>query len=206
MGTCLVVAATAAEIEPFVRAMEGQQKKADVLITGVGMVATAFSLGSVLGRKTYDYAINVGICGAFSKELPLGALTFVERDTFYELGAEDDQQFLSIEDLGFGKASYQAISGFPSKEISALRKATGLTVNSVHGNEASIALAVARTGADVESMEGAAFYYACEQAGLPCAQIRSVSNYVERRDRNKWKIGLAVANLNEWLISYFGSD
>lgn len=205
MGKCLVVAATAAEIGPFVRAMEGQQQKADVLITGVGMVATAFSLGSVLGSKTYDYAINVGICGAFSKDLSLGALTFVERDIFYELGAEDDEQFLSIEELGFGKASYQAISGFPNKKISALRKSVGLTVNRVHGNEASIALAVERTAADIESMEGAAFYYACEQAGLPCAQIRSVSNYVERRDRDKWQIGLAVAKLNEWLISYFCS-
>ena len=32
---------------------------------------------------------------------------------------------------------------------------------------------------------------------IPCLQIRSVSNKVEKRDLQKWDIDLAVKNLNE---------
>lgn len=44
-------------------------------------------------------------------------------------------------------------------------------------------------------MEGAAFFYACLSAGVPCAQVRAVSNYVERRNRAAWKLGDAIAAL-----------
>ncbi|MCY1528458.1 Futalosine hydrolase [compost metagenome] len=51
-------------------------------------------------------------------------------------------------------------------------------------------------------MEGAAVFYAAEQLHIPSAQIRCISNYVEKRNREKWEIGLAIANLNEWLVKY----
>jgi len=202
MAKCLLVAATAAEIAPFLKASnEKAHSNVDVLITGVGMVATAFHLGRKLSTNTYDFAINVGIAGAVSKELTLGELVFVEHDFFYELGAEDNDDFLSIEQLGFGKSVFNAIPGVASKWYSGLKRVNGVTVNKVHGNEASIYQLQQRTSADIESMEGAAFYYACTAVALPCIQVRSISNYVERRDREKWQIGLAVNNLNRWLIS-----
>jgi futalosine hydrolase len=203
MTKCLIVAATAAEIGPFIQSLEGKEQKPDILITGVGMVATAFALGKTLHNKSYDFAINVGIGGSFSRDIGLGDIVFIEKDLFYELGAEDDLQFLSIDELGFGKAAFRAIPGFPADLIGRFRSVSGLTVNRVHGNDKSIKLALERQQAEVESMEGAAFYYACEQIMLPCIQIRSISNYVERRNRENWQIGLAVKNLNDWLISYF---
>ncbi|MEH6304739.1 futalosine hydrolase [Olivibacter sp. CPCC 100613] len=203
MTKCLIVAATATEIGPFMQSLEGKKEKPDILVTGVGMVATAFALGRKLNNKAYDFAINVGVCGSFSKNIPLGELVFIERDVFYELGAEDDQHFIPIDELGFGKAAFQAIRGFPKDLVSPFRQVRGLTVNSVHGNDRSIEQALERAQAEAESMEGAAFYYACEQVGLPCVQIRSISNYVEKRNRDGWQMGLAVKNLNDWLLSYF---
>jgi futalosine hydrolase len=44
-------------------------------------------------------------------------------------------------------------------------------------------------------MEGAAFMYACLISGVPFAQVRAVSNVVERRNRAAWRIEEAVANL-----------
>ena len=41
----------------------------DVLVTGVGMVATAYHLGRTLLQNHYDFAINIGICGAFDHTL-----------------------------------------------------------------------------------------------------------------------------------------
>jgi len=57
-------------------------------------------------------------------------------------------------------------------------------------------------------MEGAAFFYACAMAGVPCMQIRAVSNYVEKRNRDAWQIGLAIKNLNTFavrLLSDYGT-
>jgi futalosine hydrolase len=54
-------------------------------------------------------------------------------------------------------------------------------------------------------MEGASFFYACEQAGIPGIQIRSISNLVERRNKENWQIGLAIKNLNNTLIQLFNS-
>ena len=73
--------------------------------------------------------------------------------------------------------------------------ALGITVSTVHGNEASIARVTERFNPDVESMEGAAFMYACLVHGVPFAQVRAVSNIVERRNRSAWKLTEAIAAL-----------
>lgn len=200
MATCLLVAATADEISPFLEKLP-DRCQIEVLITGVGMVATAFALGRKLQESRYDFALQVGIAGAISKELSLGELVFVKTDMLYDFGAEDGPDFLSIDKLGFGKSVFKAlpISGVGHRWPETLRTVDGITVNKVHGNEPSIRRLRAKTDAAVESMEGAAFYYACEQFNLPSIQIRSISNYVERRDREKWKIGLAIQKLNDWL-------
>jgi futalosine hydrolase len=44
-------------------------------------------------------------------------------------------------------------------------------------------------------MEGAAFMYACVLTGVPFAQVRAVSNLVERRNRDAWRMGEAIGNL-----------
>jgi futalosine hydrolase len=44
-------------------------------------------------------------------------------------------------------------------------------------------------------MEGAAFMYACLVHGQRFAQVRAVSNVVERRNREAWKLAEAVAGL-----------
>ena len=53
--------------------------------------------------------------------------------------------------------------------------------------------------ADLESMEGAAFFYSCLAAGVPFTEIRSVSNFVAERDKSHWNIPLAIQNLDKTL-------
>ena len=54
-----------------------------------------------------------------------------------------------------------------------------------------------RANPQVESMEGAAFAYACALSGVSYAQVRAVSNVVERRNRAAWRMDLAVQRLND---------
>jgi len=75
----------------------------------------------------------------------------------------------------------------------------------VHGNERAIGEVRARHQPDVESMEGAAFMYACLVAGVPFAQVRAVSNVVERRNRAAWKLGEAISALGATAVQLLES-
>lgn len=206
----LLVAATRAEVEPFLKHYsfnaEAPFEKAignhqlNVLITGVGMVATAFSMAKAFSEQNYDLAVNAGIAGSFSSSLKPGEICNVTEDIFAELGAEDSDNFLSIENLGLGKSIYSPINCNLFNINKPLKQVRAITVNTVHGNEISIQKIVARLNPDIESMEGAAFFYACEQYQVPSLQIRSISNYVEKRTRDNWQIDTAIRELNIYLI------
>ena len=49
-------------------------------------------------------------------------------------------------------------------------------------------------------MEGAAFFLACLLSEVPFLEIRSISNFVEPRNREAWDLPLAIDNLNVALI------
>ncbi|TWR24345.1 futalosine hydrolase [Mucilaginibacter achroorhodeus] len=171
-----------------------------LLITGVGMVATAYALGRELSTNRYDLAVNLGIAGSFDRNIALGEVVEVIIDTLAELGAEDDEKFLPIDEMGFGKGAFAASRSLNEIADLGLKNCSAITVNTVHGNEHSIAKLKQRMNVEIESMEGAAFFYACTEAKVACFQLRSVSNYVEKRNRDNWQIGLAVKNLNEVAI------
>jgi futalosine hydrolase len=178
-----------------------QRHDITTLVTGVGMVATAYSLGKHLAANRYDLAINLGIAGGFDRNIALGEVVEITEDRFSELGAEDDEAFLTIDQLGFGEGIFK--SGYDLPAALGLKKVSAITVNTVHGNEVNIQKLSQRISPQLESMEGAAFFYACQQAGVPCVQIRAVSNYVEKRNRDTWQIGLAIKNLNTFVAELF---
>jgi futalosine hydrolase len=210
MPNILIVAATAAEIQPFLDAYairagaEGRlfvsASDPDVftLITGTGMVKTAFELGKLIGSR-FDLAINAGICGCFTG-FGIGDLVNVTQDRFSEMGAEDDRKFITIDELGLGEQAVTAAYPFEHPLVATLPVTNGITVNRVHGNEKSIARMAERFQPHVETMEGASFLYAANGQRWKSLQLRAVSNMVTRRDRDSWSIDLAVKNLNDFLI------
>lgn len=203
----LIIAATWPEIAPLAAHFRLQEQEMwstpdfDLLISGVGMTATAFALGRHLSPK-YNLVLNLGIAGSFKPALSLGEVVNVVQDEFAELGAEDGDAFLNIGMLGFGTSTYTAFNNLLNEELTYLPRVKGITVNTTHGNDIAIAKVIERLQPDTESMEGAAVLYSCQQTSNPCLQIRAISNYVERRNRDKWKIGLAIKNLNDWAIRF----
>jgi futalosine hydrolase len=214
MSKLLIVAATSEEILPLLNyygakdpGTEGafpinKEQTIHVLIAGVGMTETAYEMGRhVNTTNDYKLIVNAGICGAFNRNLRLGEVVSVEEDFFSEMGAEDDTTFISFDDLGLGGASFQINSVWNEYDfLKPLKPVTAITVNKVHGNEESIAKTLAHFKVDVESMEGAAFFKGCRDAYADRIQLRSVSNYVEKRDKSKWNIPLAITNLNHVLF------
>jgi futalosine hydrolase len=212
----LVVAATPTEIGPFAaglcrvadRAPRVTRYRAaghelDTLITGVGMVATSSWCARLLSTDRFDVALNLGVCGSFRSDLGPGTVVHVVSDRLPELGAEDGDGFLTIQEMKLlGEDEFPFTGGRlvnaappPIATLASLRRVDGITVNTVHGDEESIARVRERFNPDVESMEGAAFMYACLIHGVPFAQVRAVSNRVERRNRPAWKLEEAVASL-----------
>ncbi len=188
----LVVVATAAEIAPIETALRAR-RDIDVLVTGVGMVATAAHCSRHLAQQRYELALNFGLCGSFDPSLAPGLVVHVVADRLSELGAEDGDRFLAIESLTLPSDHVVENHEFPrNPALAALPQVSGITVNTVHGDRATIAAVVARCQPHVESMEGAAFMYSCRLAGVPCAQVRAISNVVERRNRAAWRVAEAI--------------
>ncbi len=145
----LVVTATDMEVAPFVAALRDSSRHAvDVLATGVGMVATAARCSRALARTRYDLALNFGVCGSFDPALGPGTVVHVVADRLAELGAEDGEAFLTIEQLqlldgdAFPFRGGQLLNVSPpaNATLGSLPAVGGITVNTVHGDDRSIAL------------------------------------------------------------------
>ena len=178
----------------------------DVLISGIGMVATAVWCSRTLALAAYNLALNFGVCGSFDPALAPGRVVHVVSDRIAELGAEDGDAFLTMEQLGLA-ADGECINPSPPANVglNGLPPVRGITVNTVHGNDRSIAEMTRLFAPQVESMEGAAFMYACITSGVAFAQVRAVSNVVERRNRQAWKIGEAIDTLGRTGLSILSS-
>jgi futalosine hydrolase len=212
----LVVSATEFEVKPLLGFLgialptiginnaniDFEEKDIKVLITGVGMVNTALMIGRYLNDE-YNLVINVGVCGAFDKNLELGELVHITEDILSEMGAEDGGEFLKYDQLNLpGQHVFYENCKDSYLMIDLLKKVKGITVNTVHGNDISIEKVKQLYHPDVESMEGAAFFAACSGTKGNSVQIRAISNYVEKRNKEKWQMPLAIKNLNDFLITF----
>ncbi len=213
MPKFLIVAATKFEIAPLLERfkitihneeglfMADTEPNLSVLITGVGMVNTAYHLGRS-SHNLFDHVINMGVCGAFNHSIKIGEVVNVIEDTLSEMGAEDDTLFIKYADMNLGGTNiYHSNFTTDNAKLNDLKKVKGITVNKVHGNNESIKKISADFNADVESMEGAAFFRACARLSENYYQIRAVSNYVEKRDKSRWNMPLAINNLNDFVVT-----
>jgi futalosine hydrolase len=215
----LVAAATAFELEAFSRHLETEFQLVNdrhysrgnlevyVCITGVGMMQTTFHLMEGIQLFNPHFCLQVGVAGAFNRNLPLGELVIVQEELLGDLGVEDNGRYTDIFDLGLMNAAEKpfvnkklinTFQDFPLKLT--LPFVSSLSVNTVTGNAETVKFREERYTCDIENMEGAAFHYVCLKKKLPFLQVRSISNYVEARDKSKWEMKEAIEKLNNWII------
>ncbi len=179
----------------------------DFLITGVGLPLAAFHLGRQLAANRYQLAVQLGVGGAYDRALPLGSLAQMASEQFADLGVEEaDGRFTTALDMGLTESDkwpfregrlWQSDPPFSERFPSV----HGLSVNCVSGTAATIAQRRQRfPDAQVETMEGAAFFYACLLSQQPMLQIRALSNYVEPRQRANWRLAEAIETLNAFAV------
>lgn len=180
------------------------------LIGGIGMMHTAYQLGRQFAISHPDLAIQAGIAGCFDHSWDMGKVVIINKEQLGDLGVEDDQAYKDLFDIQLWKpdqppfTNRQLINPLTNvPHLPELPVASGVTINTVSGSERTRQLLLDKYSPEVESMEGAAFHYACLLEKVPFLQLRSISNYVEVRDKSKWKIQLAIKELNDTLIKYF---
>jgi futalosine hydrolase len=209
-----IVAATKLEIEPLLNQYGATEAAGfsglfiagddlHFLVTGIGMLNTAARLMYYACQQDRDLYIDAGIAGAFNRNFPINSVYQVASETYGDFGVENDENFEDFFEMGFiDKAETVFEYGLCKPIVSDVHSkinlptATSITVNRVHGNAQTIAMLESKYRADIENMEGLAFYYVLQMLGKPGIEIRSISNYVERRNKENWDINGAVSMLN----------
>lgn len=202
MTGILVVTAVPAEAEA-IRAGLGTTA-ATVAAVGVGPAAAAAGTARLLALAEargagYSAVISAGIGGGFPGRVAVGGLALAIRSVAADLGAESPDRFLPLDELGFGETSVAADVALLDKLRAALPESvTGavLTVSTVTGTAATAAALLARhPDAVAEAMEGYGVAVAAAAAGVPFAELRSISNPVGPRDRAAWRLAEAFSAL-----------
>jgi len=179
-----------------------------LLVTGVGSVATAWAMTKWIstGSKP-DLAVNIGIAGSYRDDLVTGEVVIPVSDCFADAGVETNDGFLTLAEAGledpdrfpFMGGWINAENRFVAKAVEVLRPVRAVTVNTATGSQNNIKMISKRYHPDIETMEGASFFYICSRENIPFLALRAVSNRVEPRNKEKWNIPLALNNLSAML-------
>ncbi|WP_320068159.1 futalosine hydrolase [Micromonospora sp. RTGN7] len=166
--------------------------------------ARLLALAEAAGRP-YRAVISAGIAGGFVGRVVVGGTVLATRSVAADLGAESPAGFIPVDELGMPPELLGGGTAVPADPelLAALRAALPeatvgavLTVSTVTGTAASTAaLADRHPDAVAEAMEGYGVAVAAAHAGLPFAELRTVSNPIGPRDRDAWRMREAFAAL-----------
>lgn len=194
----LLVSATELEMNVI---KEVREEGVTYLITGVGTPLTLTLLLDFLHFHPIDLAIQVGLAGSFRKRLPVGSVGLVEMDAFADVawhhGDELVPVYSSLQTTLFEPDGFVLSTLYPFQQ----KGWAAVTVNSPTLDNSRKAWLERHWNPDIETMEGAAFYFACQLRKIPAIQIRSISNYVGE-PRSSWQIHKALRSLKEFVQEY----
>lgn len=203
----LLCAATSFEIQPTIDFIKEHRfnNQITVLFTGVGLMATAYSLTKQIGLRQPKMIIQAGIAGALDPTLELTRVVAIKAEIVGDLGVVENNSFQDLFSLGFipkDGAPFkkgQLVNPHLTENIADLKQVTGVSVNEISTDKERITYYQQTLGAQIESMEGAALHFVALQEGIPFLQLRSISNYIAERNKQAWKLQEAIGTLNEKL-------
>ena len=143
---------------------------AEVVISGVGMAATAAAIARLdreRGLSADDVVVLAGIAGAYGDSVAVGEAVEVVSEECVEL----PERF---------RSPYKQLQPYTS-----LRRVRSNTVHTMQSES---------YGADIENMEGAALFAMAEVLGYRAVEVRAISNRVGE-PFEKWAVDEAVTAL-----------
>lgn len=173
-----------------------------VLELGVGKTAATMTLTARLQQRRPVGVLLFGVAGAFparhrNSRPPVGPgeVGVVTADVFGDEGVDTPAGFRGLTAMGLGDCG--PFRGDESLQQAAARRLDvpllrGVTVSTCSGTESASRCMFERSGADVETMEGAAVACVCQHLGVPLIQLRAISNWTGDRNHGAWNLAVAV--------------
>ncbi|WP_433536731.1 futalosine hydrolase [Micromonospora sp. CA-249363] len=168
--------------------------------------ARLLALAEAAGRP-YRAVVSAGVAGGFTGRAAVGDTVLATASIAADLGADSPDGFLGIEELGMPPALLGGGSVVPADPtlLATLRAALPtatigpvLTVSTVTGTAAGTEeLRRRHPEAVAEAMEGYGVAVAAAQAGVPFAELRTISNPIGPRDRDAWRLREALTALTK---------
>jgi futalosine hydrolase len=206
----LIIAATAFEITPLLLELKKKEPVnewgPDILITGIGLTASTYTLTRYLSIKKPSWIIQAGVGGCFDHSIPLASVFAVGSDTIADQSVVELGTLKTLFDLHLlPENQFPFKKGWLKNESSLLKKCRlkrvkGISVNEITTDRKKVRFYEEHFQPVIESMEGAALHYVCLMEKIPFLQIRSVSNYIAERNRKKWDMNASVEKLNQEVI------
>ncbi len=183
----------------------------ELLVTGVGLVETTFTLTSRLSRDPGNVQgiIHFGIAGAYLRSEDDGAgmldICLAEEEILGDLGICHQDRIesfiapeLGIRDRFFlDKRLLERATLFLQQNKIPYRPGRFVTVSCVSGTRKRGEMLADQFQALCENMEGAAVARVCVGFNLPCLELRCISNFVEDRNTGRWKLKEACRRAGE---------
>ena len=184
---------------------------------GIGKANAAAAATAMIERHRPCLVINTGCGGAYpGSGLSVGGLAVASDELFGDEGALTPQGWLDMRAMGLPLYSRETVSLYNSIPLSrhlteqAMQLADSYGVRLVRGAFVTVSACsgtrerglelTARHTAVCENMEGAAVALTALRYGIPCLEIRGISNLVEDRDRARWDLTGAVEAAQRFVL------
>ncbi|CAM3956055.1 futalosine hydrolase [Alkalicoccus chagannorensis] len=187
MGRILYITAVNKEKEAVARSV-----RSPVHTCGFGPVQAAVRTASLLAVEKPDMIVNAGIAGAYPGRAQIGSTVLARSSVLPELGAEKEDGFLPVTEMGFGRNEWPGALDL-IKEKLPFQQGQILTVMTAAGTEATCRTRMEQwPEAAAEAMEGAGAAAAAAEAGIPFLELRTISNTAGPRSEQVWKLDEAL--------------
>lgn len=206
-----------AEVEPNIKS----DVEIDFRLTGIGATNACYCVtreiwSGRLENRPYGLVVNIGIAGSYDLEkFPIASAAIISREYFGDLGFETGKGFADLFRCGIiGKDDFPYTDGALARQLlpyshieealSGYGEGVGVTIQCITGDTARTDELKRLYSPHIESMEGAAVYYAAMMEKVPVFELRTVSNVVGERDSKKWKTEEALDTLENCCMEIFG--
>ena len=201
----LVTVATENEKRPL-KQFFSSAENLEVLVTGMGPVATAAKLSNYLSLHGMNIqgVINIGVGGAYiNSGLTLLDICLAQQEVFGDFGICMQGEILDF-DPGLSQLDTPLL--FDNELVSGSRNilnandmefkvAKFVTVNCCSGTRKRGDYLREKFAAGCENMEGAAVAMVCNTFNIPCVELRCISNMVEDRNTADWVLEDAIEKI-----------
>ncbi len=198
-----------------------RQRRVALVACGVGKASAAAAVGWFAATLRPSACLMTGIAGAYvGAFVPVGVAVCAASETDLDAGVAYRTHTASLAEIPLPRVPADERSDRPElfevfptdpRWTSALSGACGAvavpfaTSDAIAGDLDVAADRAERSGAAVESMEGAGAALTCARLGLPFAQVRGVSNVAGVRDKAAWNVGAAVRAASDAVLAALGT-